>query len=55
MLTYFQSRQSSTAVTERPPDPMHVWSLFVSNMAPVIQKVVAFSKSLPGKLAELLT
>jgi len=43
-----QSRQSST-VTESPPDPQCVWSLFVSNMAPVIQKVVAFTKSLPGE------
>ena len=33
---------------------MQVWSQFVSNMAPVIHRVVAFSKSLPGKLSDQL-
>jgi len=35
-------------IAEDDQSPMKVWSLFVENMAPVIRRVVAFSKSLPG-------
>jgi hypothetical protein len=44
---YYESQGSAEKVAED-HSPMKVWSLFVENMAPVIRRVVAFSKSLPG-------
>jgi len=49
-----RQRQQSMTMPVGHPDSMQVWSHFVSNMAPVIERVVTFSKSLPGNSFILL-